>query len=382
MKLEIIRDEAGLRALQPFWDKLLEQSATPTPFLRWDWISLWWEQCRTEFSLTIAVIRNASGEPDAIAPLVIGHESDGARRHLRQLGFINGLGALQGERLDFIVRQGREAEFTPLLCEVLSLLRDEWDGVRLNKVPEESPNYPLLVEALHACGRGAAVLNRTECRFIQLPQMWSDYEKRQNGNWRRKMRKRWEVLMAESGAQLAVAGREMPAEAAMEEFLALHALHWPAEVSSFLREPALSLHKKLAAKWIPEGRAFLPCITVNDRLIAGIYGLACGEDLLQYQLGWNPEYARLGLGNLSMRWSVECAMHNGFRRYDMLPGDYEYKESWCHTSRYVVDLECFHPLRAKAAVFQVLRSLKRHIAPSGADQPAGAPEKSNLSHSS
>lgn len=361
MKAEIIRDAAGFRALQPFWDALLDQCATPTPFLCWDWVSFWWDHCPGEFDLTIGVIFNASGEPEAIAPLIIGQEAEGPRRHLRQLGFINGLGSLQGERLDFIVKRGREAELTPVLCEIFTDLRGEWDVVRLNKVPEESPNYPHLYAALEACGRGAGVLNHTECRFIQMPKTWGEYEAGQSGNWRRKMRKRWEVLTGEMGGQLRTAGRDLPAGEAMADFLVLHAQHWPAEVSSFLREPSISLHRKFAAQWISQGRAFLPCLEAGGRIIAGIYGLACGEDLLQYQLGWHPEYARIGLGNLSMKWSVETAMANGFSRYDMLPGDYEYKHSWCTSSRKVADLECFHPLRAKAAVFQALRSLKRRV---------------------
>src|SRR6476661_400454 len=116
MKLEVIHDEAAFFALQPHWDRLLHQSATPTPFLCWDWVAFWWEQYRCHYHLSIAVIRGANGEPEAIAPFVIGYEAAGSRRHLRQLGFINGLGPLQGERLDLIVPKGREADLTPLLC--------------------------------------------------------------------------------------------------------------------------------------------------------------------------------------------------------------------------------------------------------------------------
>ncbi|HYF37533.1 MAG TPA: GNAT family N-acetyltransferase, partial [Prosthecobacter sp.] len=338
MKLEIVRDDAGFEALQPFWDRLLEQSATPTPFLRWDWVSLWWQECREHFRLAIGVVRDAAGAPEGIAPLVIGKEAEGARRHLRQLGFMNGLGLLQGERLDFIVRRGRESIVTPLLIGVFRECESEWDVLRLNKVPEESPNYPLLAEALAACGRDSGVLNRTECVFMDLPGRWQDYEMQHSGDWRRKMRRRWQILTEETKAQIRVAGRDYPAEQAFEEFVQLHALHWPAGVSSFLREPSLRLHRELARRWIPEGRLTLPCIEHEGRLIAGIYGLRAGNDLFQYQLGWHPDYARISLGNLAMRWSVEHAMSEGCSRYDFLPGAHDYKRSWSSHTRHVVDL--------------------------------------------
>jgi CelD/BcsL family acetyltransferase involved in cellulose biosynthesis len=84
--------------------------------------------------------------------------------------------------------------------------------------------------------------------------------------------------------------------------------------------------------------------------------------MLQYQLGWDPAYSRISLGYLAMRWSIENAMKRGFARYDFLPGDYSYKREWCEQVRYVADLECFHYLRPRAVLFQLLRSLKRHVA--------------------
>ena len=360
MRLEIIRNEQDLRALQPFWDPLLESSATPAPFLRWDWVDLWWAECAADHELAVGVVRDSAEIPLAIAPLVIGRGS-GARRHLRQLSFLNGIGSLQGERMDFMVPKEREAELTPVLCGLFQRLQTEWDVVRLNKVPAESPNYPILLQHLRAACRGAGVLNRAECRFLPLPKSWNDFETKQSGNWRRKMRKRWDTMMAEPGARLLQAGQDATSEVLMEEFLRLHALHWPAEVSSFLTESSQRLHRRLAAKWLPTGRAFLPSIEANGEIVAGIYGFGSGDELYQYQLGWDPRYARLGLGNLSMRWSIECAMARGFSRYDMLPGDYEYKRSWCESSRFVVDLESFHPRRPRAALFRALRYLKRRV---------------------
>ena len=363
MKLEIIRDDAGFQALQPFWDHLLEQSATPTPFLRWDWVSLWWQECRQHFSLAIGVVRDAAGAPEGIAPLVIGHETEGARRHLRQMGFINGLGPLQGERLDFLVQRGREEIVTPLLIGVFRECESEWDVLRLNKVPEESPNYPLLLNALAACGRDSGVLNRTECIFIDLPSTWEDYEAQFSGDRRRKSRRLWRILTEEMGAIPRVAGRDYPAEQAFDEFAELHALNFPVGVSSFLREPSLRLHRQLARLWMPQGRIVLPCIEHEGRLIAGIYGLMAGGEFMQYQLGWNPAHARIGLGNLAMRWAVEHAMSKGLKRYDLLPGAHSYKRSWSSSARFVVDLEAFHHQRPRAVLFKLLRSIKRQISP-------------------
>jgi CelD/BcsL family acetyltransferase involved in cellulose biosynthesis len=361
MKLEIVRDDEGFEALEPFWDRLLEQSATPTPFLRWDWVSLWWREFSQQYQLALGVVRDASGAPEGIAPLVIGREVEGPRRHLREIGFINGLGPSQGERLDFLVRRGSESVVTPLLSRIFAEVEREWDVVRLNKIPEESPNCEFVRKALAQCGRDAGVLNRTECLYIDLPRTWADYEARHSGRWRSKMRRRYQALTEEYGGRMVVAGGGDNAQSDFDQFIRLHAMNWPAGVSSFLRESSLRVHRQLANRWLPSGRMRLPAIEKDGRLIAGIYVIDCGDEMLQYQLGWNPEYARISLGNIAMRWAVEHAILQGRQRYDLLPGDHEYKRSWCQSARYVVDLECFHRLNSRAVVFQVLRSIKRRV---------------------
>jgi CelD/BcsL family acetyltransferase involved in cellulose biosynthesis len=168
-------------------------------------------------------------------------------------------------------------------------------------------------------------------------------------------------MTEEEGARPVLAGRDVNGVQAFDEYAHLHALKWPEGVSSFLRPASIHLHRRLAELWIPKGLMLLPCLELHGKLIAGIYGLACGKDLLQYQLGWDPAYARLGLGNLAMRWSIDSAMRAGFERYDLLPGQHEYKHSWSQQARYVTDLECFHHQKPRAMLFHLLRSLKRRV---------------------
>ena len=137
LTLEIVRSEEGFLALEPFWDVLVEQMATRSPFLRWDWVSLWWQNCRRQgSSLVIAFLQDEEGVPHAIAPLMLAREDDRARHYLTALTFLSGFGSAHGERLDFIVPAGSEDELSPRLCRVFKLLRSECDVVRLPKLRE------------------------------------------------------------------------------------------------------------------------------------------------------------------------------------------------------------------------------------------------------
>lgn len=363
MKLEIIREEAGFAALEPVWDRLLARSSTHSPFQSWDYLRLWWSQSRQTYKLCVGVVRDDEDEIVGIAPLVIGPGEDGSRQHLRHLGFMNGLGPMQGERLDLIVPAGLEGEVTPVLMTLITESRHLWDVVRMNKVPTESLSYSYLLSELRWAGSGTGVLNLTECRFIKLPTTWDEYALRQSGNWRRKMRKRWEQLSEGRVMRSLLVGRDCAVAPAVERFFELHAMHFPEGVSSFLRGHSPSLHRELMSRWLLDGRAMLSMIEADGVLIAGIYCLKSGSEVLQYQLGWDPQYARFGLGNLAMKWAIECAISSGAKCYDLLPGDYEYKRQWCDDRRLVSDVECFHPYRLSAFMFRTMRSLKRRFTP-------------------
>ena len=374
--VQIIQTEQGFRELESCWDVLLEQSATRSPFLRWDWVSLWWELERERFDLAITVLRDAHGQVQAIAPLVIGRPFVGARRSLRHLSFMGGIGQIESLRLDFIVPRGMEERLTPRLCEAFSLLRSQWDIVRLIAVPEESPNLPHILAALHRRASGASVVNTHDCHFIHLPGTWHDYEMQRSINWRGQMRRKWKAMETRHRGRAALAGVDMAPKQAMEDFMALHARRWPEDVSEFLRPGAQIFHQRLAALWIPEGRTVLPYIEIEGRMAGGIYGLVEDDTVYLFQMGWDPAYEGISMGKLAMACSVQNAMARRASRYDMLPGDFEYKKSWGDGIRHVLDIEAFRAFSARAAVFRTLRAAKRllrHHSENPTPQPTRTP---------
>ena len=359
LTLDIVRDEAGFFALQPFWDALVDQMATRSPFLRWDWLSLWWEECRREARLVIAVLRDAEGVPHAIAPLMLASEPDPARKHLVTLTFLAGFGDAHGERLDLIVPAGQEDELTPQLCLVFRQLRRECDNVRLNHLPEESPNTPHLLAVLKEAYSHAGVLNRQASRFIGLPASWKDYEERHNSKWRNVLRRRRRAFTGEHAGTATMAGERISIPEAMREFRVLHAMQWPAGVSSFTTDASWGFHQRLAERWLPQQRIWMPMLEADGKVIAALYGFIERDEFFQFQTGWEKSLSKISPGRLVMRWAIDCCIQRGLRVYDMLPSDYEYKRQWCDGVRWLLDLEAFNPASWRATTFHALRTLRR-----------------------
>lgn len=358
MRLEILRDEPAFLALEPWWDRLLEQSTTATPFMRWDWVRLWWQAFGHDYDLAVGVVFDEQKVPQAIAPLMLGYDSPGPRRHLRHLGFIGGLGPICGERMDFLVPAGRESELTPLLCRAVTELASEWEAVRLNKLPHDSPNYKWITRTLDEHAAGLAAMNLSECACIRLETDWQSLQPTLHGRHRRGINRNHRHLLELPDCVRSVATAE-DMEQRLDEFARLHSLHFPPGISSFLTPEAWGFHRRLACEWIPQGRAMLAYISVKGSMVGSLYGFVEGDEFLFYQLGWDPAYADMAMGHLSIRWAAECCMHRGLRVFDMLPGLYRYKRDWAHTSRQVLDLEAYQPESLRAAAFRLFRGVKR-----------------------
>ncbi|MDZ4402583.1 GNAT family N-acetyltransferase [Prosthecobacter sp.] len=360
LTLDLVRDEAGFHALAPFWDALVDQTVTRSPFLRWDWVSLWWAECRErDARLVIGLLRDEEGVPHAIAPLMLSREKDRARRHLTALSFISGFGDAHGERLDLIVPAGQEDDLTPRLCRIFKLLRHECDVVRLNHLPEESPNTPHILAALEESFMHTGVLNRYACHFIRLPAASEEYEARHTGARRSKLRRRRKAFAAQHAGVASLAGERVSFESAMNALGALHARHWPEDVSTFITPASWRFHQRLAAQWLPQGRALLPLLEADGQIIAAMYGFVERDEFFQFQMGWDPAFARLSPGKLVMRWCIDCSIQRGLRVHDMLPSDYEYKRQWCEGLRWLLDLEASNPSSWRAAAFHALRAVRR-----------------------
>ncbi len=361
--VEILRTEADLDVLEPHWDRLVTESATRTPFLRWDWVRLWWDCFGGQYRLALVVVRDGFGVPEAIAPLVIGYSAAGARRYLRQLCWLGGVGEVEGEVMDFLVPAGRERELTPLLCEGIRLLAPEWQAVRLNKIPAESPNFPILLESLRAYATGAGVVNTHASRFTLLPGDWETLAARHSGRWRRNLRRRWDTLVARHGAREGLAGETLEAGAALDALASLHCGRWCEGESTFVKDRAWEFHRRLGLHWIAEGRALLPYLEAAGRMMAGCYGFVEGGRFYHYQLGWDARYAELSPGNLAVKNTVLHCLRRGLSCYDMLSGDYRYKLEWCPEGRDLMDVEGYSPFSPAAVCFRGLRSLKRLVSP-------------------
>ncbi len=360
LRFRVVTSESGLTALAPHWDALLERCAVRTPFMTWDWVSLWWAEHHKGARLCVAVVEDArGGAPLAIAPLMIGRQPGGPRKALRHLTFIGCIGDDASQGMDFLVPRGSEATLTPMLCRVFRDQVLHWDVIDLPCIHEESPNLPLLRTAL---GRfvSSGERNASEKSYLMdLPTTWEEQMQTWKSKTRVSFRTKWCKLLDENAGRALSGGRELSFDAAFEELWRLHAARFEGRHSDFLNPAMKRLQQEIIRRWAPAGRVAIPLLEADGKIIAAHYGFCMFGKYWSYQTGFDPAYAHLSAGRLSLGWTARRAIELGLREMDHMPGDARYKQEWSTRTRTVVYLEAFNYLSLTSMMFRTVRALNR-----------------------
>ena len=363
-ELEIITHPADFAALSPHWDALLARSAVAgSPFLSWDWVSLWWQHSQHRCSLCIGVLREA-GQLVAVAPFVLGRGQGGARRYLRHLSLIGGLGPIVSEGMDLILPRGQEQLYAPLLLQMLE--RVKWDVLDLPFLRSDSASLIHIAAA-------TAHLGQLQDRFTPVPSYRQSLnvepeqiEKVLGTKSASQHRSRWRKLLTEHSARVRVAPADLPIDAAFTEMLRLHSLRFDEQSSTFTLPEVEAFHRELLQRWAAQGKAFLLCVEAAGRISAARYCLLHQGVCYDFQGGYDPEFNALSLGRATTLIAMAEALRRGATVYDHLPGDQEHKRRMQDHRLTYHHYEMFHPRQPLSLLFTAVRGLKRMLRPRAA----------------
>lgn len=358
--LRMVHGGEEFAKLQPYWDALLARSAVRTPFMTWDWVSLWLENHRGSFKLCVGVVENVwTGEPEAIAPLMIARPAAGPRKALRHLTFIGAINEDASQGMDFIVPEGSESRLTPMLCRIFARNVMHWDVIDLPTMHEESPNLPFIRQTLDGFVASGERAEAQNSYLMRLPASWEDQMALWKSKERTSYRSKWRKLMDGHGARYLQGGVDVPFDRAFEELWRLHGLRFQGRHSCFLNESMRRHQQALIERWAQVGQVMLPLVEADGRIVAARYGFAMDGKYWSFQTGYDPGYSKLSVGILSLGWTAQCAIASGLYEIDHLPGEARYKSEWSTHTRRVVSLEAFNYLSLTGLMFRAIRAIKR-----------------------
>lgn len=320
------------------WNSLLTGSVSDTPFLRYEYQRVWWEQrgggewARAELVLVSA---REDEKLIGIAPLFIS-EYDGQSALLL-------IGSIEiSDYLDLIVRMDDHAHFVSGLLDFLasdevragSSLPGNWSGLDWYNLPDSSPTLVALkAESTQRGWTHLEEMYRPTPR-IALNGDFEEYlgrvEKKQRHEIRRKMRR-----AEESGRGVRWSISDMAdVEAEIDSFLGL--MEHDQGKAGFLHDSMRAQMRAVIRAAHENGWLWLAFLEADGQRIAAYLNFDYNNKLWGYNAGVNRAFMELSPGWVLLGYVLQWACENKRTEFDFMRGDEEYKYRFGAVNQYVM----------------------------------------------
>ena len=333
LKVRVIETEEGFDALEPAWTALYDEAGT-SPFQTFAWQRAWWKHYAESDPrmrlLILAVYHEVAAEESTItviAPFFTERRRAVGMLPVTRIGMI---GRHQSDYLDLLVQPTAASDSLAALAEHLHCLRNRFDVLLLQDIPDRSPSFLLFLEAMGRRGFRVDSGVGGQCLRTTFGQTWEQTEQALplaggGKSTRRKMR----LLVRRHGAELELVRDPARLDEGLSDLFALHQHRWTqrgwpgdygtAANTEFIREAAFGLASR--------GQLVLAFLRLDGQRIAGACGFRHRDEYHGYAAGVGDagEAARyspgIGLHLMLMRVLFE----DGVRVYDQLRGTESYK---------------------------------------------------------
>jgi CelD/BcsL family acetyltransferase involved in cellulose biosynthesis len=325
LRIREINDYDEALELQEQWNEVLDRSRDKNIFLTWEWLSTWWRHYGKKRRLVI-LLAHEGERIAAIAPLMHSvYRLSGLR--LRKIEFF-------AEHIDYrnFILAEKKAECLRLFLRHLNTL--DWDSLEFRDIPESAESLTLL-RKIYGNEHTLNELVSSKCPHLPLPASWNVLAKHLSGNMRRNLRRRMKRLKENCTVAFTRQDEIDSLRQDMKTFFSLHQKRWASKGlrGSFGRDPKFREFLLDVARCFAEKKWLnLSFLTANDEPISAALCFEYNKVLYYYHPGFDPEYAKYGVGNLLIMCLMQDAIQRDLNEFDFLKGDEAYKNDWTSLS--------------------------------------------------
>jgi CelD/BcsL family acetyltransferase involved in cellulose biosynthesis len=208
----------------------------------------------------------------------------------------------------------------------------------------------MLVEKLSEASWTVEQANTNVCPYIPLNGCsWDDYLASLGSEHRYGFQRKMKKLAKEAGPNpgdlcFGRAENEAQREEALRVLIELHEKRWRdrGEASDAFHTPEhVAFHNDFTKLALCAGWLRLYLLRVAGRPLSAFYGFRYGRKFYFFQSGFDPGYARLSLGLVTMGMAIRTAIEEGAAEYDLLHGAEEYKFHWASQTHDLFRIQLF-----------------------------------------
>jgi len=338
LQIEVVRSQAEWKTLAEAWNDLLSRSITNVPFLRYEFLSAWWQhrgggEWPDEAELYILIARQDDGDLTAALPLFLSKNHAG-KPALMLLGSVE-----IADFLDVLAPPDKlDAFLDAALAHLTGPQAPDWESLEFFNLLEGSPSLPALKKAADAHGLKYADARLQPSPNVQLPDTFDAFMESLDGRYRREMLRKMrkalgyfipvKVERVEPGADL---------NPEMDAFFEM--MREESHKDAFLTDALAEQMRAIARAAFEHGWLDLRFMVVGRDKAAGYFNFVYNDRVWVYNSARADKFDSLSPGIALMGLLIEEAIENGYQDFDLMRGDEDYKYQLGGEDRWVVKAE-------------------------------------------
>lgn len=343
------------------WNLLLSKSHYNVPFLRHEWLRLWWSHFGHANKLVIILVRKAGCLVFAIPLMEV-------KKNYMGVPFIilQSMTNSHSCRYHFMMMPGEE-DAVKSFWDYLRNRKRKWHLLQLRELPSDISQYEMLLRIAREDNCRADIWPMYESPYLPLQSNWDEYFSSLKRKFRSNYRNRSKRLnqLGEVTCELIDNPNDITGE--LSKGFEIEKKSWKGESGTAIGcDPNLtSFYSQWAKVAFEQKWLQLSFLKVNGNSVAFDYSIEYEDRLYCMKIGYDPEYSPYSVGQLLCGESIKRSFENNLIEYDFLGETTVQKRDWTGHSKENIWLFIYN-CNWKSQIsylyrFWLKRNLKRRI---------------------
>ncbi len=314
MKVDRITEFGRFQDLSEEWNAILRSSDVDCVFLTHEWFSSWWKHLSGERSLEVLVFKDTKSQIVGIAPLM----SDGPNLRFMASHEVT-------DYCDFLSIRDSKEEFYKYL---LSYLRENYpDQTRMEfiNIKASSPSCALIPELASHHGFSYKLEEAEVAPLLPIPSTYDNYISSLNRKNRHELRRKLKRIETLDGIQTKKITGVQNIRPAIDDFISLHRQSSPEKHAFWKTDGMEDFFRDVVHRFYKKSWVELNFLYSGDSLIAALLNFLYADEVLYYNVAYDPDYASYSPGFYLFHASIVEAISQKKSRVDFLRGREKYK---------------------------------------------------------
>jgi CelD/BcsL family acetyltransferase involved in cellulose biosynthesis len=328
--VDIVTDREAFLGLEAEWNDAVERARIPHPFLRHEWIRVWWDAFATaDARLSIYVVRLGAGIA-AIAPFM----RDTTTMYGIPVRRVRLIHNDHTPRADVIVA-GDADEAYGAIWRALVADSEHWDVLLLGQLERDSLTHRTFHDRAANDGLSVGVWRSSDSPYLAIDSSWDSYQSSLSAKFRSNLRNRMSRLAKIGPVSFEILTDRSAVEAGAGDAWRLEASGWKRdEGTAITSDPSVRrFYSSLIESGTGAGWLQLLFLKVGDRRVATSYGACFDDRLFLFKTGYDPEFATGAPFKILTSFAIQHACEHGLREVDFLGEAEPWKLEWTSTTR-------------------------------------------------